>query len=220
LERIVVYGASDHGKYTIDILERQGEFEVAGVIDDSAEVGTEIYGYPILGRGTELSVIAESEGVVGGVVAVGDNFVRHRIAQRIRQALPRFRFVRAIHPSAVIGRDVSIGEGTVMMAGAIVNGSSAVGRHCFIATKASLDHDSAMADFTSLSPNATTGGRVTIGTFSTVSIGATVKHGVSIGEHSVIGAGATVLKDVPPRVVAYGSPCKVVRSREPGDRYL
>lgn len=220
MERILVYGASDHGKYTIDIVERDGRYHVAGVIDDRADLGSEIYGYRVLGSGDDLPAIVEREGVVGGLIAVGDNFVRHRIVEKVRRSVPRFRFVSAIHPDATIGREVVIGEGSVMMAGAIVNGSSSVGAHCFIATNASLDHDSVMGDFASLSPNATTGGRVSIGPFSTVSIGATVKHGVSIGEHTVIGAGATVLKDIPPRVVAYGSPCQVVRSREPGDRYL
>lgn len=36
--------------------------------------------------------------------------------------------------------------------------------------------------------------------------------GVSIGENSVIGAGSIVTKDVPANVVAYGNPCKVVRT--------
>lgn len=36
--------------------------------------------------------------------------------------------------------------------------------------------------------------------------------GVSIGENSVIGAGSIVTKDVPANVVAYGNPCKVIRT--------
>ena len=40
--------------------------------------------------------------------------------------------------------------------------------------------------------------------------------GVSIGDNSVIGAGSVVTKDIPPNVVAFGNPCRVVR--EIGER--
>lgn len=38
-----------------------------------------------------------------------------------------------------------------------------------------------------------------------------VLPGVTIGKNSVIGAGSVVTKDVPANVVAYGSPCRVIR---------
>ncbi len=41
--------------------------------------------------------------------------------------------------------------------------------------------------------------------------GVIVLPGVSIGDNSVIGAGSTVTKDIPPNVVAVGTPCKVLR---------
>lgn len=217
---IVVYGASEHGKYTIDIVERAGEHSVVGLIDDAAAPGTEVYGYRVLGSGHELISLQDEYGFVGGVVAVGDNYVRSRIVDRVSQIAPDFEFVTAIHPFTSIGREVSVGAGTVMMAGVVVNGSSSVGRHCFLATNSSLDHDSTMSDFSSLSPGVATGGNVQLGAYSAISIGACVLHGVSVGAHSVVGAGSTVTRDLPEHVVAYGTPCRVVRPRKPGDRYL
>jgi maltose O-acetyltransferase len=41
--------------------------------------------------------------------------------------------------------------------------------------------------------------------------GVSILPGVTIGENSVIGAGSVVTKDIPPNVVAYGNPCKVVK---------
>lgn len=35
--------------------------------------------------------------------------------------------------------------------------------------------------------------------------------GITIGENSVIGAGSVVTNDIPPNVVAYGVPCRVIR---------
>ena len=217
---IVIYGASDHGRYTIDIVERAGRDRVVGVIDDRTPVGTELYGYPVIGSGAELVALKEQYGFTGGLVAIGDNWVRRRVASDIRALDPTFEFPTAIHPFTSIGRDASIGEGTVIMAGAVVNGSCIVGAHCFIATKASLDHDSRLGDAASMSPDATTGGRVSVGTCSTLSIGSTVIHGITIGDHTVIGAGSTVVSDIGDCVVAFGTPCRPVRERAIGDRYL
>jgi acetyltransferase-like isoleucine patch superfamily enzyme len=61
---------------------------------------------------------------------------------------------------------------------------------------------------------------VTVGEFTVIALGANLIHGVTIGEHSVVGAGATVVRNVPPYVVAYGTPARVVRPRQPGDPYL
>lgn len=45
-----------------------------------------------------------------------------------------------------------------------------------------------------------------------------VLAGVTIGEGSVIGAGSIVTKDIPPRVVAAGNPCKVIRPIDENDK--
>jgi maltose O-acetyltransferase len=52
---------------------------------------------------------------------------------------------------------------------------------------------------------------ITIGDGAWLGGGVIVCPGVSIGEQAVIGAGSVVTRDIPPRVLAVGSPCKVVR---------
>jgi sugar O-acyltransferase (sialic acid O-acetyltransferase NeuD family) len=154
------------------------------------------------------------------LIAIGDNWKRHLVSEKVKSLLPQFQFVHVVHPSAQVARGVTIGDGSVLMAGAIVNSDSGVGRFCILNTRASLDHDSLMEDFSSLAPNAVTGGNVQIGTCSAVSLGASIIHGVKIGEHSVIGAGALVVDDIPHHSVAYGTPAKVMRKRVEGDKYL
>ncbi|MBX7223991.1 MAG: acetyltransferase [Blastocatellia bacterium] len=220
MNNIVVIGSSGHAKVVIDILEKQGLYRIAGLIDGFRVVGGETSGYQILGSETDLPRLCESHRIVGGVVAIGDNFTRHKVVSRIAELLPDFPFVTAVHPGAIIAAHVTLGNGTVVMAGATVNPGTTVGSHCILNTQSSLDHDCRMGDFASLAPRAVTGGNVHIGQFSAISIGAIIKHGIEIGEHSVIGAGATVLFPIPAFSVAFGTPARIVRSRIAGERYL
>jgi sugar O-acyltransferase (sialic acid O-acetyltransferase NeuD family) len=220
MKNILLYGASEHGKYTADIIEKEGKYRIIGFVDDSITFAKRLYGYSVLGGGNDLLIYVKRYNIYGGIVTIGDNFVRYKVVKHIKSVIPNFRFVKAVHPFTSIARDVRIGDGSVLMAGVIINSSSNVGKHCFLATKASLDHDGWMDDFSSLAPGVTTGGNVRIGEFSTVSIGANVKHGITIGKHTVIGAGATVVKNISSYVVAYGTPCRTVRERKKGEKYL
>ena len=174
----------------------------------------------MIGRLSDLPQLARDHENLGIVVAIGDNWVRGRVVGDIRESFPEIQFVRAIHPSAQISTDARIGEGAVIMAGAVINPGASVGHFCIVNTRASLDHDSEMSDYSSLGPAATTGGGVRLGTYSNIGIGATVVQEIVIGEHTVIGAGAVVLHPVADRVVAYGVPARVMRPRAIGEKYL
>ncbi|MFQ5767267.1 MAG: acetyltransferase, partial [Acidobacteriota bacterium] len=162
----------------------------------------------------------EAHRLKGLIVALGDNYARFKVASRVLQICPDLPFVTAIHPAASIGRDVSLGDGTVVMPGVAVGPGCAIGRFCILNTCSSLDHDSRMDDFSSLAPRATVGGNCRIGAHGAISMGAVLIHGIQVGEAAVIGAGSTVLESIPAFKVAYGTPARVMRSRKACDRYL
>ena len=220
MDNIVIIGSSGHAKVIIDIVEKEGRYNIVGLLDRNRKLGERTLGYRVLGQEEDVPNLAASHTVKGAIVAIGDNFIRSKVAARVTEAYPGILFVSARHPNASIARDVSIGEGTVIMAGATVNPCSSIGRFCILNTNSSLDHDSVMEDFSSLAPGATTGGNCRIGSYSAISIGAVLIHGVHIGEHAVLGAGSTALKNLDSLKVAYGTPARVVRDRKPGDKYL
>ena len=220
MDRIFVVGCSGHAGVVIDIIEKQGIYAIAGLIDTYVPAGAEAFGYRVLGTERDLPRLMAEHGVGAGVIAIGDNATRHRVAEAIGEVAPEFGFVAAIHPSAQIARGVSIGPGTVVMAGAVINTNARIGAHCIVNTSASVDHDNVLERYSSVGPRATTGGNVRLGEFSALALGASVIHGRSIGAHSVVGATATVLRDIPAAVVAYGTPARVIRDRKPGEKYL
>lgn len=217
---IVVIGSSGHASVVIDVIEREQKYRIVGVIDSLKPAGGKVFGYEILGAEEAIPGLVASGQVHGGLIAIGDNWMRHLVVEKVKSLSPGFNFVSAIHPSAIIARGVTIGEGSVLMAGVVVNSDSKVGNFCILNTKVSLDHDCVTDDFSSLAPNATIGGNVSIGTFAAISLGANIIHGLRIGAHSVLGAGALAVDDIPDHSVAYGTPAKVIRKRLEGDKYL
>ena len=190
-----LYGAIGHAKVIIDILAANG-ITVDGLIDDNPEV-TELCGLP---------VFHECAGRSPLIVSIGSNRIRKEIAESLG-----CRFGVAVHPSAVVSGSCEIGEGTVVMQGAILQAGVRVGRHCIVNTGASIDHECVLGDFVHVSPHGTLCGNVRVGEGSWIGAGTTVVPGVRIGAWSVVGAGSVVTRDIPDNVVAYGNPCRVVR---------
>lgn len=220
METILLIGASGHAKVLIDIIECARKYKIAGLLDRDSIPGRRVQGYEVLGNEEELPVMKKEYGVTGLVIAIGDNYMRAEVYQRVSKICPDLSFVKAIHPSALVSKSATIGEGTVIMAGVTVNPSSTIGRFCILNTQSSLDHDSAMDDFSSLAPGVVLGGNCKIGKLSAICIGAVVIHGIHVGENSVVGAGAIVLENIEPNKLAYGIPAKPVSDRKSGDLYL
>ena len=220
MENIVIIGSSGHAKVIIDIVEQQGRYKIAGLIDRNQKVGKETLGYKVLGKDEDLPQLIDSCSLKGSIVANGDNFIRSKVVDNLMKLDLELPFVSAIHPKSSIASGVLIGEGSVIMAGVAVNSSCSIGRFCILNTNSSLDHDSVMEDFSSIAPRVTTGGNCMIGAYTAISIGAVLIHGINVGEHTVVGAGATVLNNIESLKVAYGTPAKEVRNRNPGDKYL
>ena len=217
---IVVFGSGDTAQVVIDIIEKESKYRIIGLIDRNDNKGIKIFGYEVLGDEDDLKKLIKEHHLIGGIIGVGDNFLRYRISSNIREKIPEFHFINAIHPNSIIAHNVLIGQGNIVIGGVVVNCNAKIGNFCFLNTNSSLDHDSIMQDYSSIAPGVTIGGNVIIKDFSSVSLGANVINDIVIGEHTVIGSGSTVLFDIKSYVVAYGTPCRVVRAREKGEKYF
>lgn len=220
LKKVIIYGASGHGKVAADCFLKSGTYELVGFIDDGKAKESSFYDLSILGSFNALQMLLDNDSNMELFVAIGDNWTRKLVSDRIKESFPSISFANAIHPSVVLAAGVELGQGNLLAAGSIINSDSRIGDFCIINTRASLDHDNVLGDFVSIAPGAVLGGDVQVGKLSAVSIGATIKHGLRIGKNSVLGAGGVLLRDLPGNQVAYGVPAKVIRVREDGEKYL
>lgn len=219
-KRILLFGGGNQVHYTIDIIEKENKYEIAGIIDSVHPIGTDRYGYKVLGRQDNLINIIEEHKIDAGLITIGDNWSRSIVYNAIIKQMPSFEFINAIHPSVIIGKNVEIGFGVVMMAGVIVNPLAKIGNFTFFATGCQVEHDCIIEDYASVSAGSVMGGYVKIGKFSAITLGVTILDRLKIGENSVIGSGSLVLKDIPDNVLAHGNPINKVRARQIGEKFL
>jgi sugar O-acyltransferase (sialic acid O-acetyltransferase NeuD family) len=220
MKNIVLFGSGGHAKVVADIVEKEKLHKIVGLIDPNQVYGKDCFGYPVLGSDDDLSELINTHNIEGGIISVGDNWVRYLISQNILKMIPDFHFVSTIHPSAQIADKVILKRGTVVMPGAVVNSGTKIGEFCIINTNSSIDHDNVFQDYSSIMPNAATGGGVIVGEFSALGMGANILQAVHIGAHTVIGAGSVLLENIGDYSVAIGSPARVKKTRNKGDAYF
>lgn len=204
-EKIFVFGASGHAKVVIDIIERQNLYEIVFLVDELPSLrGQRVYGYQVLGGKEELL----SSGIRSGIVAIGSNRARSGVAAWLRNK--DFELVTALHPSAQIARGVTVGGGTVIMAGVVINSDTSIGRDVIVNTRAGIDHDCTIGDGVHIAPGSTLGGTVDVGDESFICAGATIIPNLTIGSNVTVGAGSTVIRAVADGVTVVGSPAKQI----------
>lgn len=190
-----LYGASGHAKVIIDILRANKE-PIKALFDDNKTIH-KLLNYPVL---PSLEVCGPL------IISIGNNIIRKKIAESLNLS-----FGKAFHPSAIISEEAVLGDGSVVMQGAIIQSDVRIGTHCIINTGASVDHECIIDNFVHISPHCTLCGNVEIGEGTWVGAGTVIIPGVKIGKWSVIGAGSVVTKNIPDNVLAVGNRCKVIK---------
>jgi len=143
------------------------------------------------------------------ILRVKDPYLAYTRALRIFN--PEAELEPFVHPSAVISKSASLGEGVTVMAGVLINANSQIGNNVIINTGAIVEHDCIVGDHIHVATGARLAGTVTVGTGSHIGAGAIVLEGRSIGSNSIVGAGAVVVRDVPDEVVVMGVPARIYK---------
>ena len=217
---LLIIGAGAHAHSVIDVVESQQTHNIVGFLDSIHPRGSDVYGYEVLGTESDLEqILAELHCEL--FIAVGDNFLRHKIFQETLARVPEVDFATLIHSNAYVSHRASVATGTVIMAGAVVNAGSEIAQGVIVNTNASVDHDGVVNQFASIAPGASLGGSVAIGDRSFIGLGAMLINKVKIGEDVCVGAGAIVIESCEKdAVVLLGSPAKVIKQRAPDAPYL
>ena len=193
-----LYGASGHAKVVIHIAEALN-IPIQGLFDDNEAI-SQLLNYSVY---PSSSIQKNME----MIISIGNNEIRSQLAQKYQA-----KYISLIHPCAIVSSRAMIGEGTVIMQGAVLQVEVEVGNHSIINTACSIDHECKIANFVHISPNSTLCGNVQVGEGSWIGAGTIILPGVKIGKWCTIGAGSVVSKDIPDYSLAVGNRCKILKT--------
>lgn len=209
-------GAGDFARETVWVAERMNlqypQWRILGYADDGKEAGTLVDGYPVLGNLDWLRARTEP---VWAVCAIGTSNFRKKIWTLLADC-PIVHPATLVDPTVVIGKDAEIGGGCILCAGVILTVGVKLGAHCIVNLGCMLGHDVVVGDYCTLHPRVDLSGHVRVGACTDIGVGVVIRDEVTIGGDSIVGMGSLVTKNIPARVVAYGSPCEVVRENRDG----
>ena len=203
-DKLIIIGASGHGKVAADIAIKMNKWKSIAFLDDDESIKTSM-GLEVIGK-TDDAFTYKDEAYF--FVAIGNNAVREKVQEKLVDE--GLNVVGLVHPSAIIGTDVEIGIGTAVMAGVVINSSTRIGKGCIINTSSSLDHDNVIEDYVHISPGASLAGTVRVGKESWLGIGSVVSNNLNICSGCKVGAGAVVVKDITEPGTYVGVPVRSV----------
>lgn len=207
LQDLVIIGAGDFGREVAALIERINEnneiWNLCGFVDDDLDlIGQSIDGYPVLG---DLSWLISQKEELYVVCSVGDSVVRKSLVEKCKNN-DKLKYAILVDPSAILMKNTTIGEGSIIAAGTVIIANVKLGEHSIINLNCTIGHDTIMGKYFTAHPGTNISGGVIIGDECYFGTGSTVIQGLKVGEKCTIGAGAVVVKNIDEQGTYVGIP--------------
>lgn len=209
IKDLAIIGGSGFGKEVANIVEainrKQPTWNLLGLVDENVK-GKTAEGFNILGTDSDLLEMNPKPYIV---IAIAEASKRKSLVAKYNAS--GFKFATIIDPSVRMGRNVSVGEGSILCINTIFTTNISLGNHCIMNNLVNIGHDTQIDDYVSIMSQSVIAGDVVVGEGCYFGLTCTVINKVNLGKYSVFGAGATVVSDIPEYSLAVGVPAKVIK---------
>ena len=190
MKEIILIGGGGHCKSVIDVIELEGKFAIAGIIEkDKSLIGQKVLDYKVIGCDEDLEKLREKyEYAFITIGQIKSPDLRIKIYEKLKSL--DFKLPVIISPLAYISKYAKIEEGTIIMHHALVNANAKVGKNCIINSKALIEHDAVIEDFCHISTAAVVNGGVIVKRGSFIGSNSVTKEYIEIQKNSFIKAGS------------------------------
>ena len=196
MKSLLLIGGGGHCRSCIDVIEAEGKYQIAGIVNQSKGSREQILGYDILGDDEDLPELLKKH--PNALITVGQIKI-FDLRLKLFEQVKRLGFVlpTIISPRAYISRHASLGVGTIVMHDALVNAGAKVGNNCILNTKSLVEHDAIVEDHCHISTASVVNGGTHIREQTFVGSNAMIRDNIEIGEKNIVGGGWVILKSLP-----------------------
>jgi len=191
--QIILLGAGGHCRACIDVIEQEGRYAIAGVVDRcDMNAESSVLGYPMLGTDDDLAELrSRCDHALITIGQIASASVRLGLFARLREL--DFTLPVVVSSLAYCSPHADVGDGTILMHRAVVNAGARIGVNCIINTGGLIEHDARVGEHTHISTMAVLNGKARVGSRSFVGSNATVVHEVALPDDSFVRAGQLVI---------------------------
>jgi sugar O-acyltransferase (sialic acid O-acetyltransferase NeuD family) len=190
-EEIILIGGGGHCKACIDVIEQEGVYSIAGIVDLPEKKGEKILGYEIFANDDDIPELAKTHNnffiTIGHLETPQRRIELFTLLKKLNKTLPVIA-----SPNAYISKHSEIGEGTIVMHQTLINAGAKIGKNCIINNKALIEHDAMISNHCHISTGAIVNGGVEIGSETFYGSGAVSKQYIKISSKSFIKANSIV----------------------------
>ncbi len=194
-KEIILIGGGGHCRACIDVIEAEGKFKIAGIIDQKENIGKAVLGYTIIGSDEDLPRLVKKYRhfliTIGQIKIFANRIQLYGRLKELGADLPTI-----VSPVAYVSEHAKLGEGTIIMHKAVVNAGAQLGKNCIVNTGAIIEHDAVIGDHTHVSTGCVINGCAQIGGKVFIGSKSVVRESLNVGDEVILGAGSVVVKDL------------------------
>lgn len=195
MKPLLLIGGGGHCHSCIDVIEADGRYRILGIVQPASANSSAVLGYPIVGCDEDLSgLLTDCPNALVTVGQIKSPATRIHLYKLLKQAKASLPIIAS--PHAHLSTHAIVGEGSIVMHGAVINTEASIAENCIINTQALVEHNASIEAHCHISTGALVNGDVVVRSGCFIGSGAILREGIEIGSGSVIGAGQVVLKDV------------------------
>lgn len=209
VRNLIIIGAGGFGREVfscaVDVQSHRRDWEIRGFLDDNP--------HALDGYHYEAPIIDSIENYLpqdGDCFIIGLQSPQEKLSIGERLLQRGAKFINLIHPTAVVGKNSTLGYGCVICIHSGISCDVQGGNFVTLNAHGAVGHDAILGDGCTISAFAHVSGLVTLGKGAYVGIHGCILPKVKVGDFATIGAGSVVLKHVKPGSTVLGVPAKLI----------
>lgn len=193
---LILVGGGGHCKSCIDVIEQEGKFHIAGIVDLPEKLHQKVLGYEVIATDDDIPRLTKDyNNFLITVGQIKSPVIRIQLYETIKKTNGQLPIV--ISPFAYVSRHARIGEGSIIMHHALINAEAKIGNNCIINTKALIEHDAEINDHCHIATGAVVNGGVKINSATFWGSRAVSVEYIEVGSNTIIGTNTTIKKNIP-----------------------